>query len=110
MANYPLAGNQTGFVYEPDIPMSPNNNAKATGYFTVAQATSTVATNANIKPGDIVILSPKNAKASAMISGATNTEDGIYVSATADGSFTVTHESHATPAGSIFYYAIFRNL
>jgi hypothetical protein len=112
MANYPSADTETGFVYDQDrdLPMVPVNNARATGYFTVALATSTTVEASEIRKGDIVILTPKNAKASNIMQGASNVTSGIYVSAVADESFTVTHDNHASAAGAIFNYAVFRVL
>lgn len=111
MPNYPAAGDAVGYVYPAGHRLSTvaYNNAKATGSFTVALATTTTITSQDIRSGDIVILAAKNAKASTMLSGGTNVTSGIYVSAVVSGSFTVTHDNHADAAGSIFYYSVFRN-
>lgn len=109
MGNYPAAGDRTGFVYDPDLPMVAYNNAKAAGSFTVALATTTTVTGVNIRSGDIVILTAKNVKAREILLAGTGAESGIYVSATASESFTVTHDNHANAAGAIFYYSVFRN-
>ena len=111
MGDYPAAGDQAGFVYnrDRDLPMSAYNNAKAAGYLTAALATTTTVSNVDIRAGDIVILAPANAKAAHMLKGGLNCASGIYVSATALGSFTVTHDSNSTAQGSVFYYSVLRN-
>ncbi len=109
MANYPAAGDSPGFQYDPDLPMVAYNNAKAAGYLTAALATTTTVSNVDIREGDIIILTAKNLKAATMLFGGTGVESGIYVSATANGSFTVTHDNSAAGEDSEFYYAVFRN-
>jgi hypothetical protein len=84
------------------------NNAKAAGTFTAAAATSTTVSAPDVRSGDIIILTAKNLLAMQTLGGVGGPlANGIYVSATAIGSFTVTHDAGAD--GAIFYYGAFRN-
>lgn len=74
----------------------------ATGSVTcTASATSTVVSNGNVTANDTVLLSPMTANAAAEVGAGT-----AYVSAVADGSFTVTH-ANAGSTDRTFRYAVF---
>lgn len=113
MGNYPERTTSTipsaGYVYTPDPPMVAYNNARATGSFTVASATTTTVTDVFIKSGDVVILAATNQKAADLLAGVGLASSGIYVSSVIDGSFVVTHDNDASIAGATFYYSVFRN-
>jgi hypothetical protein len=113
MGNYPERTTSTipsaGYVYDADPPMVAYNNARATGSFTVALATTTTVTDVFIKAGDVVIIAAKNAKAANILAAAGTLSAAIYVSSVVDGSFVVTHNNDAGAAGAIFYYSVFRN-
>lgn len=72
-----------------------------TGTFTVTQnAGTTVVTDPRCGPDSVIVYTPTTANASAEVGNGT-----IYISAKADGSFTVTHANSAT-AGRTFDYII----
>lgn len=75
------------------------SNAVGTVTLTVSVA-STVVTTANCAVGSTPILTPTTANAAAEIGNGT-----MYVSAVANGSFTITHANAAT-TGRTFLYAI----
>ena len=108
MSNYPVGLDTPGFVYnrDRDLPMVAYNNAKAAGYLTAAAASSTTVANVDVRAGDIVILTAKNLLAAQALNGEGGGA-GVYVSATALGGFTITH--NIANAGAIFYYSVFRN-
>jgi len=109
MGRYPEAGAPVDYAYDPNrrLPMVAYNNARAAGTFTAAAATTTTVEYPDIRDGDIVIITAVNLLASQVLSGIAHAS-GIYVSATANGRFTVTHDISAAE-GAIFYYAVFRN-
>jgi hypothetical protein len=75
--------------------------SNATGTVTLATgAASTVVTDQNCAAGSTPILTPATANASAEFGNGT-----IYISAVANGSFTITHANSAT-TGRTFLYAI----
>lgn len=75
--------------------------SNACGSFTVTEsAATTVVTAPNCSPDSKVFLQATTANAAAEVGSGT-----IYVSAVAQGSFTVTHANSAT-AGRTFYYRI----
>jgi hypothetical protein len=75
--------------------------SNATGTVMLATgAASTVVTNKNCAAGSTPILTPTTASASAEFGNGT-----IYVSAVANGSFTITHANSAA-TGRTFLYAI----
>lgn len=76
------------------------SNAVGTVTLTVSVAT-TVVTDNNCSSGSTVILSPTTANAATEIGNGT-----IYISATANKSFTITHANAAT-TGRTFNYAIY---
>ena len=110
MANYPEAGDSTGYVYNRnfDIPMTAYNNAKVASYFTATLAATTTVSDVRIRAGDLVLLSAKNADAALVIAGDAGALLGIYVSSVVDGSFVVTHDTDALVDGSEFYYSVLR--
>jgi hypothetical protein len=62
----------------------------ATGTVTLATgATTTVVLDANVAPGDVILLSPLNADAAGEV-------PTLYVSATDKGTFTLTHANDVT--------------
>ncbi|ULK99343.1 hypothetical protein [Bradyrhizobium sp. I71] len=63
-------------------------------------ASSTTVTTANCAAGSVPILVPASANAAAEAGNGT-----MYVSAVANGAFTVTHANSAT-AGRVFLYAV----
>jgi hypothetical protein len=76
--------------------------SNAVGSFTVTvNATGTTVTAANCGVGSTVLLTPTSAQAAAEVGNGT-----IYVSAVANGSFTVTHANNSQ-AGRTFLYAAF---
>ncbi len=75
------------------------SNAVGTVTLTVSVATTTV-TDANCAAGSCVMLVPTTANAAAEIGNGT-----MYLSAVANGSFTITH-ANAVTAGRTFLYAI----
>jgi len=111
MANYPAAGDSTGYVYNRnfDIPMTAYNNAKVASYFTATLAATTTVSDVRIRVGDLVLLSAKNADAALVISGKSPEAPlGIFVSSVVDGGFVVTHDTDAVVDGSEFYYSVLR--
>jgi hypothetical protein len=111
MANYPAAGASTGYVYDRDfdIPMSAHNNARATGSFTVALAETTTISDARIRSGDVVLITPTNLKAAQLVGGVAPTTLGISVLSVVNGSFVVDHDLNAAAEGSTFFYSVLRN-
>lgn len=75
------------------------SNAVGTVTLTTSTATTTV-TTANCASGSVPILVPTTANAAAEVGNGT-----MYVSAVANGSFTITHANSAT-TGRTFLYAI----
>lgn len=78
---------------------SGRSNANGTFTCTTGAATTAV-TNANCASGSHISITPTTANAAAEMGAGT-----IYISATAHGSFTVTHANSAT-VGRTFSYAI----
>ncbi len=75
--------------------------SNAVGSVTLATGSATTAVSTpNCAPGSTPILTPATANAAAELGNGT-----MYVSAVANGSFTVTHANSAT-AGRTFLYAI----
>ena len=75
------------------------SNAVGTVTLATGSATTTV-TTANCAQGSTPILTPASASAAAEVGNGT-----AYVSAVANGSFTISHTSSAT-AGRTFFYAL----
>ncbi len=75
------------------------SNAVGSVTLTTGSSTTTV-TTANCAAGSTPILTPASASAAAEVSNGS-----IYVSAVANGSFTITHANSVT-AGRTFLYAI----
>jgi hypothetical protein len=75
------------------------SNAVGTVTLATGAATTTVSTP-NCAAGSTPMLTPATANAAAELGNAT-----LYVSAVANGSFTITHANSAT-AGRTFFYAI----
>ena len=89
--------------------MTAYNNAKVAGSFTATRATTTAVSDERIRPGDLVILTAKNADGASVIAGlALEAPNGIFVSSVVDGSFVVTHDNSETVDGSQFYYSVIR--
>jgi hypothetical protein len=75
--------------------------SNATGTVTlVTGASTTVVTDPNCAAGTVPLLTPASANAATEVGNGT-----MYVSAVANGSFTITHANSAT-AGRTFLYAI----
>jgi hypothetical protein len=75
--------------------------SNATGTVTLrTAATTTVVTDSNCAAGSTPLLTPMTANAAAEIGNGT-----LYVSAVANGSFTITHANSAT-SGRTFLYAL----
>lgn len=78
-----------------------SGRSNAVGSVTLTTSTTTTAvTNSNCAAGSTIIVTPTTANAAAEIGNGT-----MYVSAVANGSFTITHASSAT-TGRTFLYAI----
>lgn len=78
-----------------------SGRSNATGTFTcTTSAATTTVTNENCAEGSHISITPTTANAGAEMGAGT-----IYISATANGSFTVTHANSAT-ASRTFSYAI----
>lgn len=78
-----------------------SGRSNATGTVTLTTSTTTTAvTNANCAAGSTIIVTPTTANAATEVGNGT-----MYVSAVANGSFTITHASSAT-TGRTFLYAI----
>jgi len=108
MANYPQTGElQPGYVYAPDPGGLAYNNARTSGTFTISADATTTTIDADVKLGDIVLITATSQKGATMIAGGTNVVNGLYVSAVNGGSFTVTHDDHASAQGSTFNYVVF---
>ena len=75
------------------------SNAVGTVTLTIGSATTTVTTS-NCAAGSVPILVPVSANAGAEVGNGT-----MYVSAVANGAFTIAHANSATP-GRMFLYAI----
>ncbi|EJN13426.1 hypothetical protein PMI42_03282 [Bradyrhizobium sp. YR681] len=75
--------------------------SNAVGSVTLATgASSTTVTTANCAAGSVPILVPASANAATEVGSGT-----MYVSAVANGSFTITHANSAT-TGRVFLYAV----
>lgn len=75
--------------------------SNAVGTVTLATGTSTTSVSTpNVASGSTPILTPASASAATELGNGT-----LYVSAVANGSFTITHASSATP-GRTFLYAV----
>ncbi|HLJ01744.1 MAG TPA: hypothetical protein VKT76_18685 [Bradyrhizobium sp.] len=75
--------------------------SNAIGTVTLAtSASTTVVTDANCAAGTVPLLTPITANAATEVGNGT-----IYVSAVANGSFTITH-ANSTVAGRTFLYAL----
>ena len=109
MADYPNADNSPGYNYAPQPGTTMYNNARSSGSFDISTIATTTIVDADVKVGDIVLLTAADAKAATMIAGGTNVTAGIYVSSVVDGSFVVAHDNDSDAEGSIFNYAVFRS-
>lgn len=108
MPNYPQTGElQPGYTYAPDPGGLAYNNARTSGTFTISADATTTKVDADVKLGDVVLLTANSSKGATMIAGGTNVTAGIYVSAVNGGSFTVTHDDHADAQDSTFNYVVF---
>jgi len=107
MADYPNADNSPGYNYAPQPGTTMYNNARSSGSFDISTIATTTIVDADVKVGDIVLLTAADAKAATMIAGGTNVTAGIYVSSVVAGSFVVTHDDHAAAQDSTFYYVVF---
>ena len=108
MTNYPNADNSPGYSYDPDPGGLAYNNARSSGSFTCANATTTTITDSSVRAGDTVVITATNAKGALVITGVaapTDYSSAIYVSSVVAGSFVVTHDATATTA--TFNYVVF---
>ena len=105
MTNYPNADNSPGYDYDADPGNLAYNNARSSGSFTCAAATSTTITDSSVRAGDTVVITATNAAAALVVTGVAPTTGAIYVSSVVAGSFVVTHDADAENA--TFNYVVF---
>ena len=105
MTNYPNADNSPGYNYDPDPGNLAYNNARSSGSFTCAAATSTTITDSSVRAGDTVVITATNAKGALVITAVEPYPLAIYVSSVVAGSFVVSHDDDAENA--TFNYVVF---
>jgi hypothetical protein len=107
MTQYPNADNSPGYNYAPDPGGMAYNNARTSGTFTISADTTTTVVDADVKVGDIILITPANAKAAVVVTGAGGLTAGVYVYSVANGSFIIEHDDSADAQGSVFNYVAF---
>ena len=108
MTNYPNADNSPGYNYDPDPGNLAYNNARSSGSFTCANATTTTITDSSVRAGDTVVITATNAKGALVITGVAPYPLAIYVSSVVAGSFVVSHDDDAGLAtAATFNYVVF---